>query len=258
VSTQCELLEYAQLRSLSDEGLMACLQQGHSDALAQLFDRYHGLVFGVASRILRDNGEAEDIVQAVFLEIFQAASQYDRLKGSARIWILQYAYHRSFNRRRYLILRGFYERTGASGPHREFTSASYGGPLDGVETVKTLQEAFRHLTKTQRDTLELAFYEGLTMREIEQRTGWPVGNVKHHYYRGLEKLRSILCEKSSDRFLNVSPGEFAAQVPSRTISKICRSWNHRATLRAGVLRARRTPAGAGRVIFRNFKCNALD
>jgi RNA polymerase sigma-70 factor (ECF subfamily) len=237
---------------------MACLQQGHSDALAQLFDRYHGLVFGVASRILRDAGEAEDIVQAVFLEIFQGASQYDRLKGSARIWILQYAYHRSFNRRRYLILRGFYERTGASGPHREYTPASDGGPLERVETVRTLQEAFRHLTKTQRDTLELAFYEGLTMREIEQRTGWPVGNVKHHYYRGLEKLRSILCEKSSDRFLNVSPGEFAAQVPSRTISKICRSWNHRATLRAGVLRARRTPAGAGRVVFRNFKYNGLD
>jgi RNA polymerase sigma-70 factor (ECF subfamily) len=193
---------------------MAHLQQGHSDALAQLFDRYHGLVFGVASRILRDNGEAEDIVQAVFLEIFQAAAQYDRLKGSARIWILQYAYHRSFNRRRYLILRGFYERADASGPVRECTPASYGESLDRVETVKTLQEAFRHLTKAQRHTLELAFYEGLTMREIEQRTGWSVDNVKHHYYRGLEKLRSVLCEKFSDRSLSSSPGEFVAHVQS--------------------------------------------
>jgi len=193
---------------------MAHLQQGHSDALAQLFDRYHGLVFGVASRILRDNGEAEDIVQAVFLEIFQAAAQYDRLKGSARIWILQYAYHRSFNRRRYLILRGFYERADASGPLRECTPVSYGESLDRVETVKTLQEAFRHLTKAQRHTLELAFYEGLTMREIEQRTGWSVDNVKHHYYRGLDKLRSILCEKSSDRSLNSSPGEFVTHVQS--------------------------------------------
>ena len=214
MSAQCEPLSNAQLRSLSDEGLMAYLQQGHSDALAQLFDRYHGLVFGVASRILRDNGEAEDIVQAVFLEIFQAAAQYDSLKGSARIWILQYAYHRSFNRRRYLILRGFYERTDASGPHRECTPASYSESLERVETVKTLQEAFHHLTKTQRHTLELAFYEGLTMREIEQRTGWSVDNVKHHYYRGLEKLRSVLCEKSSDRSLNSSPGEFVTHVQS--------------------------------------------
>lgn len=214
MSTQCEPLLYAQLCSLSDEGLMACLQQGHSDALAQLFDRYHGLVFGVASRILRDNGEAEDIVQTVFLEIFQAAAQYDSLKGSARIWILQYAYHRSFNRRRYLILRGFYERTDASGPYRECTPASYAESLERVETVKTLREAFHHLTKAQRHTLELAFYEGLTMREIEQRTGWSVDNVKHHYYRGLEKLRSVLCEKSSDRSLNSAPGEFVTHVQS--------------------------------------------
>jgi RNA polymerase sigma-70 factor, ECF subfamily len=214
VSAQCHTLSNAQLSSLSDEALMAYLQQGHSDALAQLFDRYHGLVFGVASRILRDNGEAEDIVQAVFLEIFQAAAQYDSLKGSARIWILQYAYHRSFNRRRYLILRGFYERADASGPLRECTPASYGESLDRVETVKTLQEAFRHLTTAQRHTLELAFYEGFTMREIEQRTGWSVDNVKHHYYRGLEKLRSVLCEKSSDRSLNSSPGEFVTHVQS--------------------------------------------
>jgi len=214
VSARCQTLSNAELSSLSDEALMAYLQQGHSDALAQLFDRYHGLVFGVASRILRDNGEAEDIVQAVFLEIFQAAAQYDRLKGSARIWILQYAYHRSFNRRRYLILRGFYERADASGPLRECTPASYGESLDRVETVKTLQEAFRHLTKAQRHTLELAFYEGFTMREIEQRTGWSVDNVKHHYYRGLEKLRSVLCEKSSDRSLNSSSGEFVTNVQS--------------------------------------------
>jgi RNA polymerase sigma-70 factor (ECF subfamily) len=86
--------------------------------------------------------------------------------------------------------------------------------LERVETVQTLQEAFRHLTKAQRHTLELAFYEGLTMREIEQRTGWSVDNVKHHYYRGLEKLRTLLCEKSSDRSLNSSPGEFAANVQS--------------------------------------------
>jgi RNA polymerase sigma-70 factor (ECF subfamily) len=169
-------------------------------------------VFGVASRILRDNGEAEDIVQAVFLEIFQSAAQYERLRGSARIWILQYAYHRSFNRRRYLILRGFYERTDASELHREYPPTSYGESLERVETVQTLQEAFRHLTEAQRYTLELAFYEGLTMREIEQRTGWSVDNVKHHYYRGLEKLRSILCEKSSDRSLNSSPGEFVTHV----------------------------------------------
>jgi hypothetical protein len=106
--------------------------------------------------------------------------------------------------------------------------------------------------------LELAFYEGLTMREIEQRTGWPAGNVKHHYYQGLEKLRSILCEQSSSQVLNTSLGNFAARGQARTISKISRPWNRRTTLRAEAPRVRRTPAAAGRLVRRNFKCNSLD
>ncbi len=203
---QRELPSYSQLGSVSDESLMEYLQQRHPDALAQLFDRYHGLVFGVASRILRDKGEAEDLAQAVFLEIFQSAVQYDKLKGSAKIWILQYAYHRSFNRRRYLILRGFYKHPEEMVPHQECARNSYGESLERIESSQTLQEAFRSLSKPQRETLELAFYEGFTMREIGAKMGWSLDNVKHHYYRGLEKLRSVLCEKA-DQSLNSSPGD---------------------------------------------------
>ena len=86
------------------------MQEGHSSALAVLFDRYHRVVLNIALRILRDANEAEDMVQSVFLEIFRTAAQFDVARSSAKVWILQYAYHRSFNRRRYLSLRGFYER----------------------------------------------------------------------------------------------------------------------------------------------------
>jgi RNA polymerase sigma-70 factor (ECF subfamily) len=199
-----ELPAYSQLASESDESLMEYLQQGHPDALAQLFDRYHGLVFGVASRILRDTGESEDMAQAVFLEIFQSAAQYDKLRGSVKIWILQYAYHRSFNRRRYLILRGFYEHPDEIGSHHECPLSSYGESPERVESIQALQEAFRSLSKAQRDTLVLAFYEGFTIREISDKMGWSLDNVKHHYYRGLEKLRAVLCEKP-DRSQNTSP-----------------------------------------------------
>ena len=70
-------LQYAELAPLSDEVLMAHLQAGHHDALAVLFDRYHRLVLTVALRILREAGEAEDLMQSVFLEIFRCAAQYD-------------------------------------------------------------------------------------------------------------------------------------------------------------------------------------
>ncbi len=213
MSAQHEPLTYAKLESLSDEILMAQLRMGNSDALAVLFDRYHSLVLSVASRILRDHGEAEDIMQSVFLEIFRSAAQYDESKGTTKVWILQYAYHRSFNRRRYLILRGFYDHPEEIVSSHHLPLRAYGKSLDGLESTRVLQEALRRLSKAQRDTLELAFYEGLTMREIEQKTGTSLDSVKHNYYRGLEKLRSILCEKTT-RSPKTSAGDCVAHVQS--------------------------------------------
>jgi RNA polymerase sigma-70 factor (ECF subfamily) len=76
---------------------MGQLRQGNPDALLILFDRFYRLILKVALRILRDAGEAEDLMQDVFLEIFGKADQFDPAKGSVRTWILQYAYHRSLN-----------------------------------------------------------------------------------------------------------------------------------------------------------------
>ena len=100
--------------NLSDEGVMEQLRQGHPDALLVLFDRFYRLVLKVALRILRDRGEAEDLMQDVFLEIFNKADQFDPAKGSPKTWILQYAYHRSLSRRQYLALRNFYDRQPAT------------------------------------------------------------------------------------------------------------------------------------------------
>src|SRR6476660_807253 len=96
--------------NLSDEDVMEQLRLGHPDALPILFDRFYLLVLKVALRILRDPGEAEDLMQDVFFEIFNKASQFDPAKGSPKTWILQYAYHRSLSRRQYLALRNFYNR----------------------------------------------------------------------------------------------------------------------------------------------------
>src|SRR5262245_4190806 len=95
---------------MSDEDVMEQLGNGYPDALPMLFDRFHRLVLKIALRILRDPGEAEDVMQEVFLEIFNRAAQFDPAKGSAKTWILQYAYHRSLSRRQYLALRNFYDR----------------------------------------------------------------------------------------------------------------------------------------------------
>lgn len=101
-------LDWVELNKLSDAELVTLLITGEHSALAVLFDRYHRLVFSIAVRILRDEGEAEDVVQTVFLNIFEGAIHFDPLKGTLKIWLLQYAYHRALNKRRNLAAQGVY------------------------------------------------------------------------------------------------------------------------------------------------------
>src|ERR1700733_12255285 len=102
------LAAWTSLNSLSDEDLLERLVAGDHDSLAVLFDRYHRLVYSVAFRIVRDASEAEDVVQTVFLNVFEAAAKFDPAKGTLKVWILQYAYHRSLNKRRALSAQGVY------------------------------------------------------------------------------------------------------------------------------------------------------
>jgi len=97
------------LNGLTDEQLVCCLLAGEQDALAVLFDRYHKLVFSVAVRIVNDPGEAEEVVQVVFLDFFRGLARFDPDKGILKVWLLQYAYHRALNRRRDLAASHFYK-----------------------------------------------------------------------------------------------------------------------------------------------------
>jgi RNA polymerase sigma-70 factor (ECF subfamily) len=192
-----ESAEWLELRLLSDEVLMTHVGGGHPDALAVLFCRYRRLVLSVAWRILHDRGEAEDLVQSIFLEILQSATRFDAAKGSARSWILQYAYHRSFNRREYLCLRGIPKGVSSYTPDQEISPEWRSDSFEMFESGRLVQEALGHLNVKQRQILELAFYEGLTMREVAQRTGESFDSVRHHFYRAIGKLRAIYCGKET-------------------------------------------------------------
>ena len=153
----------------------------------------------IGIRILRDVGEAEDLMQSVFLEIFRSACQYDPARGTAKVWMLQCVYHRGFNRRQYLNLRGIYLRPEESICPRKDAAIGQNRSLSVLESSRAIKQALGHLKKAQRRTLELAYYEGLTMHEIAERTGESFDRVRHHYYRGLEKLRSVLSDASDPR-----------------------------------------------------------
>jgi RNA polymerase sigma-70 factor, ECF subfamily len=203
-------LSWEQLQRLSDEQLMASLQEGQSDALAVLFNRYQKLVLSIALRIVRDPGEAEDVTQTVFLDIYRAVAQFDPLKGNTKVWLMQYAYHRAINRRQHLQSREFYKNTDPEGEELESlplgARATFG--LTSSEAKELVRQSMAALSREQKAVIEMACYEGLSMREIADRTGDSFVSVRHNYYRGLQKLRSLI-SGGADRKPNVQGGKCA-------------------------------------------------
>ena len=192
VSTSIAGLKYSDLAGMDDERLMACLRSGCDDALALLFDRYHRLVFAIALRIVRDRGEAEDVMQKVFLDIFRSIKLFDAAKGTAKVWILQYAYHRAINRRQYLNARRFYQQEAIEDNQPARPTNSWFVRYTRSELGILLQQGLATLSSREKRVIELASYEGLSMKEIADTTGESLVNVRHHYYRGLRKLRAFV------------------------------------------------------------------
>lgn len=179
----------------SDENLMAQVCEGGREALAVLFRRYARLVRNIAYRVLRDASEADDMLQDVFLLINRLCKTFDGTKSPAKFWILQMTYRRAISRRRYLTSRHFYTRLDLDDTASELTDLSGPGieaSIDGQFGTGALQQVFDTLSENQRQTLLLFFIEGYTFDEIAAKLGQSRGNVKHHYFRGLDRLRKEL------------------------------------------------------------------
>ena len=167
-------------------------------------------VLNVAGRILRDASEAEDLCQEVFLLLFQKAKLFDASKGTAASWIVQIAYHRAMNRRQYLAHRQHYnaqeldEQQIGAGPHLL---------IDEITARNLLNRLREQLSEEQRETLELHFFEGYSLREIAEKTNQPLGNVRHHYYRGLERLRSNIFPKKEHVSERIGTKKLPARLP---------------------------------------------
>jgi len=189
--------------TVADEEALNRLKSQDKEALALLYERHAQLVLKIAFRVLRDAGEAEELMHTVFLHLYQKAELFDAAKGGGKAWIVQTAYHRALDRREYLEHRQFYSGTdsaqladtvsGGSNVEREV-----GARLDREQLLKAIEE----LPENQRQTLTLYFFEGMELREISERFGESFINVRHHYYRGLEKLRrNISVRRLRDRRL---------------------------------------------------------
>jgi RNA polymerase sigma-70 factor, ECF subfamily len=173
----------------SDSALVAAIERRDADALATLYDRHAPRLLGLAWRIVGETGEAEEVVQEVFLYVWRAAGTFDPGRGSVLAWLLVATRSRAIDRIRTRRPAATADSSGRD-PLQELSS---GDDVEGAsasrEWESTCRESVGSLPPDQRRVLELAYYEGLTHQEIAERTGTPLGTVKTRIRLGLMKLR---------------------------------------------------------------------
>ncbi|HEX6201225.1 MAG TPA: sigma-70 family RNA polymerase sigma factor [Thermoanaerobaculia bacterium] len=178
--------------SAGDLALVRAVAAGDRDAVAALWDRFAPVLLGLARRVLKDPADAEEVVQEVFLHLWRQADRYDPTRSSLSTWLALVTRSRAIDR---LRTRGVVDRTHAAvqaevGPaHASGEGASR--VLHG-ERRRRVRDELAGLPEEQRQVLELAFFEGLTQREIAERTGIPLGTVKTRTLLAMKKLRTAL------------------------------------------------------------------
>ena len=182
---------------LDDETLLGRLGKADQEALAVLFRRFARAVRSVGLRILRSEPEADDLVQDVFLFLFQKASAFDPARGSARTWILLIAYNRALDRRKYLNSRHYYTSQELEDDTVRASGESRDRPLNGSLLEEILGRDIavnlpRQLSTDQLETIRLHFSEGHSLKEIAEIMGQSLVNVRNFYYRGLERIRKTI------------------------------------------------------------------
>jgi len=181
------------LASLSDESLLALIPTPDGNpALAELYDRYGRVAYGLALRILRDSALAEDAVQEAFLAVWRTAQTFQVERGKPSTWILTLVHRRAVD----LVRRE--ERRRAPAPEADDDIAAAAPPVDEEAMLRerrlAVQEALRQLPKDQREALELAYYGGLTQSELAEQLSVPLGTVKSRMFAGLRRLGDLLDE----------------------------------------------------------------
>ena len=201
-------LSWTDLQEVSDAELVEHLLCGEGDAFAVIVDRYQRLVFSVAVRIVKDESEAEDIVQTVFLDVFRDMGKFDSCRGTLKVWLLQYAYSRSMTRRQQLERRHFYSTVELDdlNPAEVSTRLMGRSGFSSCEAARLVEEAMAQLNEKQREAIELIYFEGLKFSEAVQKTGESLAQLRHHYYRGLTKIRGVIESKCS-------PGKMRSSEP---------------------------------------------
>lgn len=176
----------------SDAELLAGIAAGDQSALGQLYDRYASLALGLAVRITRDRGTAEEVVQDAFVSAWRRAATYQSTRGEARTWLLSIVHHRAIDRVRGAAGRARSEELEIEAAADTSDSADvWRAAWAGLEREE-IAAALDQLPREQREAIELAFFGELSHPEVAERTGQPLGTIKGRIRLGLRRLRTVL------------------------------------------------------------------
>jgi len=180
----------------TDRNLLNRLAQRDEAALAQLYDRYSGVLYAVAYRISGERSDAEEIVLDAFTQAWRDVDRFRSERGSVIGWLTMICRSRALDLVRARGRRARLETSAAAEPEGPPAMGTGGPGADrGVERLErraVVAEALRGLSPQQREAIELAYYEGLSHSEIAERLGEPLGTVKTRVRLAMQKLRDLL------------------------------------------------------------------
>ncbi|WP_420824884.1 ECF RNA polymerase sigma factor SigK [Streptomyces coryli] len=171
--------------------LLALVGRGDQDAFEELYGLVSAPVYGLVRRVLRDAAQSEEVAQEVLLEVWRTAPRYDPERGAGRTWVLTLAHRRAVDRVRSVrAAREREERVGrrTAGPAFDEVVEAVEGRMERDWVRRCLQ----NLTDLQRQSVQLAYYDGCTYREVSQRLSVPLGTVKTRMRDGLLRMRACL------------------------------------------------------------------
>ena len=174
----------------NDVALLSAIAARDEVALAQLYDRYRAILFGLLMRILNNREEAEDVLQEVFLQVWRKAEDFDENRGRPFTWLVTLARSRGIDRLRTLAARERVAEAGAREPSEEISDAV----TDAFKSEQRglVSDALAKLPDEQKRPIMLAYFEGLTQSEIATNLGAPLGTVKTRMRTGMIRLRELL------------------------------------------------------------------
>lgn len=166
--------------------LLERIRMGDERAMAELYDRFAPVVYGAALRVMGDPSAAEDVLQEVFLQLWRNPTAFDANRGNLAAWLAVIARHRAIDHRRKRRPETDFEDVVLA------VDADLDGKASRAEAIGRVHLVLATMPEEQRQTLEMAFFEGLTHTEVAARTGEPLGTVKTRIRSALIAIRKAL------------------------------------------------------------------